>query len=343
MTAPDRPPLERQRYWQGQTLLSRDFNDELAHEAQRRWWHNRSLHNAFGVVDGLAVVVPDTAAPDDDGRQILDVLEGLAYDAHGREIYLREAVEVRTPPLSDRPKNWTLLIRNPEPSGSDFGVPSKDGIGIAQPEFRWVASSRVELTDGVPLAWWQNTATAGSLQGRVQNTAKHKNGAGSSSMRAHSSARVRSGTSLLGKTDWKVSRTNLNNNQKIARLEADINTSAAGFRSVPCYFAWVNTESLQTLVSRFLDSFSAVKPGAEPPESINLTLALLHADALLSLFLGEISHSAETGFRLSVRFPYGDDLEIVRAVSKGLYVGWLGVEDGSQSHPASEDDHDCDC
>jgi hypothetical protein len=52
-----REPLELQRlrYWQGQMLRSRDLRDQVATEAQLRWWHNRALHNVFGVASGFEV------------------------------------------------------------------------------------------------------------------------------------------------------------------------------------------------------------------------------------------------------------------------------------------------
>ena len=49
MSQTEKRKLERVRYWQGQMLRSRDFNDMHAVEEQRRWWHNRALHNAYGV------------------------------------------------------------------------------------------------------------------------------------------------------------------------------------------------------------------------------------------------------------------------------------------------------
>src|ERR1035438_517824 len=55
MAMVERRELERLRYWQGQMLRSRDFRDDGAIEAQRRWWHNRALHAAFGINYGLQV------------------------------------------------------------------------------------------------------------------------------------------------------------------------------------------------------------------------------------------------------------------------------------------------
>src|SRR6516225_2672470 len=53
---PDARNLQRLRYWQGQMLRSRDFRDQLAIEGQLRCWHNRAMHNAFGVASGFKVL-----------------------------------------------------------------------------------------------------------------------------------------------------------------------------------------------------------------------------------------------------------------------------------------------
>jgi hypothetical protein len=52
MSVFEKRPLERVRYWQGQMLRSADFRAQSADTAQHRWWHNRALHNAYGVYRG---------------------------------------------------------------------------------------------------------------------------------------------------------------------------------------------------------------------------------------------------------------------------------------------------
>jgi hypothetical protein len=52
---PGGPDLERHLFWRGQHLLARDLNDLGAGEDERLWWHNRAIHDAYGVVFGLAV------------------------------------------------------------------------------------------------------------------------------------------------------------------------------------------------------------------------------------------------------------------------------------------------
>ncbi len=119
-------PLERHRYHQGQRLRSRDFNHLLAVEAEQRWWHNRALHDAYGVVRGLAVRVIRSSNE-------VEVAPGAAYDCYGRELLLLRARTVPAPALSEAP--WKLLMRT----------------GARNPCLLWT-QQRVDFRDGVVLA-----------------------------------------------------------------------------------------------------------------------------------------------------------------------------------------------
>src|ERR1700682_746080 len=102
----ERRDLERLSYWQGQMLRSRDFRDDAAFEAQRRWWHNRALHSAFGVSYGLHVTVDSST-----GEMILTVGCGLAYDCFGRELILRQDRTAPPPQHATATTAQTLLIQ----------------------------------------------------------------------------------------------------------------------------------------------------------------------------------------------------------------------------------------
>lgn len=83
--------LERVQYWQGQLLRAEDFREIAAVEAQRRWWHNRAIHNAYGVREGFRVEL--TSAP----LYRALVSPGLAYDCFGRELLLEKPQFVPLP------------------------------------------------------------------------------------------------------------------------------------------------------------------------------------------------------------------------------------------------------
>ena len=78
----------RLRHVRGEALRRNDFSDQFDQDDQLRWWHNRALHQAFGIVRGLGVTIEDGVAT---------VAPGLAYDCHGRELVLATARQVRVP------------------------------------------------------------------------------------------------------------------------------------------------------------------------------------------------------------------------------------------------------
>lgn len=81
------PPTKRLNYFDHQFLRVDDFSDEQAYHLGMRRAHNRLLHSP-GVAQGLAVA--------HDGST-LAVSPGVALDGQGREIVLKEPVELDAP------------------------------------------------------------------------------------------------------------------------------------------------------------------------------------------------------------------------------------------------------
>jgi hypothetical protein len=166
MTTPILPDFERLRYWQGQRLLARDFRDQLAVAEQMRWWHNRALHNIFGIRFGLKVSSDQAALK-------LGVSCGLAYDCFGRELVLQAPKEIPLPTFADKtPTRLTLLIRFkqtrefPDPAQNrEVCRPQCCDGAHEEPEFEWKDSGCVELGDGVPIVElsWESTARLNEL------------------------------------------------------------------------------------------------------------------------------------------------------------------------------------
>jgi hypothetical protein len=212
--------LERLRYWQGQMLRSRDFRDQLAIEAQLRWWHNRAMHHAFGIACGFTTLK-------DEINNTVNVEPGLAYDWFGREIILRREHKVSIPTLEEPMtllacyKDTRTYLNKGEMKGA-----CRPGCYSAfeeQPKFVWKPASRVEPQNGVPLV----TLSIGTLQ---SNTRK---------ARALSRPRIVSGATIAGATQWKTWSIPFGEGQVQIGFQVTIDTSAAGFTEVPCYFAWL--------------------------------------------------------------------------------------------------------
>lgn len=144
MMFPDLTELERLRYRQGQRLLSRDFQDQAAIEAQLRWWHNRALHNAYGIAQGLEPTLSGT-----DSR-VVRIASGVAYDCFGRELTVRREWVGRVP---DATENLTLLLAygpRPVDGGCHDAAGIADACG-ASADFAWMPTREVTFRDGVPV------------------------------------------------------------------------------------------------------------------------------------------------------------------------------------------------
>lgn len=183
MSRPDQIEIERWRYWQGQELRGRDFRDQLTSEAHLRWWHNRAMHNAYGVRYGFRVQPVFEA----EELAAAGVECGVAYDCYGRELILQSTREVNlppaaTPPSGTAPASMTLLVRYRGMLGrrgvSGACAPCGSAVVLEEPEFLWRPSARVSVSDGVALAEVVHEPAArlaalpagvdlGSLAGRV--------------------------------------------------------------------------------------------------------------------------------------------------------------------------------
>jgi hypothetical protein len=217
----DRPELQRLRYWQGQTLRSRDFRDQMAVEAQLRWWHNRALHNAYGIVEGFEV--------EQNGEGVL-IRRGLAYDCFGRELILTADMLFSRPEGSVLDAGMTLLARYRETRQ----FPRKDEIAAAcapnqaltaeRPEFFWKRTGLMEIRDGVPLARLGKDGNLKPVRLQARPLARPQ---------------IATGTTIPGNTAWELWEEPLGREPIPLGFQVIIDTSAAGFTEVPCYFAWL--------------------------------------------------------------------------------------------------------
>lgn len=220
----ERRDLERLSYWQGQMLRSRDFRDDAAFEAQRRWWHNRALHSAFGVSYGLQVALDSTS-----GEPILTVGCGLAYDCFGRELILREDRPAPPPPPDATTTGAQTLLIQSAPGGA---------------QLVWEPTSNLGTRNGVPLA----RATFAASGVTLDETFLEPHA------RAIARPRLATGDTVRGDTPWEpwnievVGPEGLPQTQSVG-VQTRIDTSAAGFTGVPEYFAelqWPNLTNPST-------------------------------------------------------------------------------------------------
>lgn len=93
---------ERQRYFEGKYMSSRDFRDEQHYFLSRRRVHNRLLHG-WGVICGLSVSGLDR---DDCRDRWIRIGPGAAIDCYGRELILEEELCLELPDR-ERVEEWT--------------------------------------------------------------------------------------------------------------------------------------------------------------------------------------------------------------------------------------------
>jgi|SRR5580692_1403800 hypothetical protein len=157
------PPvrLERMTYWDGQTLRSADLNDIVKIADARRWWHNRALHNAYGISFGLEVtpVMVNSSTPNPVPG--VRVSAGIAYDRFGRMLYQQFDLDLPFPSDATDPNSpVVLLLRWPEVEAEAccccapapkccLGEPVRRADGI---EFYWKDNLKVQTQDGIPVA-----------------------------------------------------------------------------------------------------------------------------------------------------------------------------------------------
>ncbi len=295
--------LQRVRYWQGQMLRSGDFRAQLQTEAQLRWWHNRALHNAYGVAIGF-----ETSSPVGKGSSnTVHLGPGVAFDCFGRALILQNAREIPFPDAKVSGASFTLVARYretaqyPDPRGtSGVSLFCCDQLDRETPDFAWQPTASLRIEDGVPLG---RVVLASSGPKRrlllddlfVPVTPKPL-------ARPH----LENGSTVPGSTAWSL----WSMQQSFLGLETIVDTSAAGFTRVPCYFG--------TLDGLDITQFAVKSESAEP------------------LFT-HIQDASPNSFRFRVLIPR---IQVLRRELRIIpfFVRWLGcqsVVDGNNCNPGT--------
>jgi hypothetical protein len=224
MSSLEKINLERVRYWQGQKLRSRDFNDIHAVEGQRRWWHNRALHNAYGIHEGYATsLTADTTG--------VVVTAGLAYDDSGRELILPADQTVAIPYSLGKDADLVLFVRyRQEISGlrlNDLAGVGCSGPAVQFVEFVWRGRQTCRSSDGVPIA-----------EIKIDKGQRSQTSLIPPSVAPLARPQLASGSTVPGNTAWTLWTTEFEDEDPYVHgVQTTIDTSAAGFTEAPCYFA----------------------------------------------------------------------------------------------------------
>ena len=207
-------------------LRSRDFRDQQAMDAQLRAWHNRALHNAYGIAKGI----PDEL----EARQSIDgsvlVKSGMAYDGFGRELLLPAEQSVQF----EETKEQTILTLRYVASGSGAEIePMAHGCFNKHPsmpgrnaELVWIPAKDFSFRDGVALA----RTKGGDRSRELDETFVPRHA------RPLARPRIVTGATIPGATTWEVwDPSSLTSDA--SGVQVRIDTSRAGFTRPPLYFA----------------------------------------------------------------------------------------------------------
>ena len=299
MSSVEQRKLERVRYWQGQKLRSRDFNNIHAVEEQRRWWHNRALHNAYGIEEGFEA----SLSTDNTG---VVIQAGLAYDNAGRELILETEQTVTIPYTPGMDQDIVLCIRYRQeiqaPGENDLATVCCTSTGPQFVEFVWRPKQHCGSTDGVPLAE--------IVKGQLQPLSTRP------SARPLSRPLLASGSTVPGNTAWELWSTETGRQGVLVfGVQTTIDTSAAGFTDDPCYFAWLQGPVWSPQTQEFLP---ALYPSIaeQTLNSFVFRIALLPDPQIVPSLL----MAGPTVNKV------GPDEFALFAHKQNLYVNWVGCQ-----------------
>jgi hypothetical protein len=319
MAKPERRKLERVQYWQGQMLRAQDFLNLQGVEAQRRWWHNRAIHNTYGVAEGLMATLVPAAVPTG-----VCVSPGVAYDAFGRELILERSQTIPLP--SNVPTGMigamSLLIRYMPPSRrmhpdeiSEVCWTAPGSVVAGTAEFVWKLGDNLNPAEGVSV-YAVYYSPAPTLKGSDPYYVR---------ISAEPLARplLVSGATVPGNTPWQFwsAPPSPNDPSPLIGVQTWVDTTTAGFTDVPCYFAWIegplfNAQSLWLLPALLPNIADASITGFTfrmwlPPPPVTYGFAF-HArrELLANLNLNLVPASLFNLF----------------AQQQNLYISWIGCQ-----------------
>jgi len=327
---PENRELGRVAYWEGQMLHAEDFLDIQRIEDQKRWWHNRAMHNAYGVYQGFqAMKVFDTL-----NQPAIQVTPGIAYDCFGRELVL-ECLATISIPQKPQPQGdmRTLLVRYKKPASRKQTDPVAavcrfcDGrISGGNIEFVWLDGPRSSPDEGVPLG-------AIIFSGRFIPllTAPRR--------RPLSRAHLATGSTVPGGTSWQHWEFTFASQAFAVEafvpraaqafeigVQTTIDTSSAGFTEVPQYFAWLEGSIWDPQTTQLVP---AVLPSLanEALDSFTFRLALY-------------PFPPPGGPQTPVLIQNPDDFADF-ALRQRLYVSWVGCQMPRDVRPLRQGQADC--
>ncbi|HML13964.1 MAG TPA: hypothetical protein VK456_11680 [Xanthobacteraceae bacterium] len=214
-------PFRRLAWRDGQTLASRDLRDDAALNDRLRHLHIRYLHRTFGVVIGLDVVTVSGE---------VSVTAGYALDFEGCELLLPLRVQLALPATAASTIMYLVISRGPAATGCaptvDLAVLCPgvtDPVPIETGVVSWKTASEVDLGRDVLLG--RAIIASGALASAIDTSIRRR----ATTLRRPF---MWSDATSSGQTGW-TKRVGT----AVPEIQATVDTSAAGFITMPAYFA----------------------------------------------------------------------------------------------------------
>ncbi|HEV7705363.1 MAG TPA: hypothetical protein VGO46_13770 [Gemmatimonadaceae bacterium] len=307
MTTPDIPTLERPAFFDGQLLAADDLGAMYDFHRQVRWLHNRALHN-WGIAVGLD-------ASGAKGDRVVLVTAGYAIDCQGHDVVLSTAQTLAVPPIAGAASGGPATLYLTVSYASD------DQLPISESRAGSCATEGAVRRDEAPLLRWQDPADVWSVDARFRRgldlviaTAKVQgcrlaaplSVAERRESRAATQPYIAAGITTAKTTMWKY----FPSSGSALGVETIVDTSDAGFQSMPVYSAQV-TGARVLKNGSVADGFVTL----DSPSTTQFTLRVL-----MPRNLGGQPHAinADTMFKPALLDSLRDDL--------GWRVSWMGVE-----------------
>jgi hypothetical protein len=242
----DTHAVERPAFFDGQELFAADLDGIVGLNRAMRWLHNRSLHQA-GVGNGYAVAGRR-------GDREVRVQPGYALDALGREIVLLDTAELPVPPVAADRDGLAVVfdVTVSYPPDDDLDeVETRAGIcrprGVVRrrerPVFCWVRLERApdgtlravdpaqaaDIDAGMKVVLTRAAVRNCKLDADLSIVQRRN-------ARPPDQPHIACGRATVDWQPWKT--TNVKTPTPLG-IQADVDTSAAGFRLVPSYSARV--------------------------------------------------------------------------------------------------------
>ena len=249
--------FDRFKYRQGQLLASRDFRDRQQMEDALRWMHNSSdYHNAWGIAIGYEISLSGDAQNNWGPADTLTISPGIAYDCYGRELILRtprlftrDILEtLRAPEDPSRDNTFYLVIRYliaKHGKMQSYCSGSPNSFIVPEPIFCWKEKCNIQFGIEVPILAVTFTETGNGAIATVERYLANR-------VRPLARPRFAFGQTIRSRTPWQlwqyVPPASSPGTSAVALrivtinfgLEVKLDTSDAGFKNAPCFFAWLS-------------------------------------------------------------------------------------------------------